>query len=116
MTQTKNSQLNSQAVDALQESFRALFRHKFGREPRPDDPVVFDPDADTPQHLPEEKHQQLLAEMGKAAGLPPHFVYAMRQTGVIVTERNECIMPKQKIEQWKSAIDEYFTSVADRES
>jgi hypothetical protein len=35
---------------------RAAFVEKFGREPGPNDPVFFDPDADTPQPFPCEKY------------------------------------------------------------
>jgi hypothetical protein len=62
MTQTKTIRLNVEAVDALQELSRALFHKKLGREPGPDDPLVFDPDAETPQRMSQEKHQQQLAE------------------------------------------------------
>jgi hypothetical protein len=30
---------------------RQLFRDKFGRDPRPDDPIFFNPDADVPEPL-----------------------------------------------------------------
>lgn len=112
MHRAKTVYLKLEAVNALQELSSALFRKKFGREPGPDDPVVFDPDADTPQRTSQEKHQQLLAKIGEAAGLPPHFVYAMRQTGFVVTEHNISIMPKEKIELWERAIDEYLRSAA----
>lgn len=108
MSETKAVPVNMEAADMLHELFTVLFRQKFGREPGPDDPVVFDPHADTPQRLTNEKHAQLLADMGAAAGLPPHFVYAMRQTGFIVTESNKSVMPKQKIEEWERAMEEYF--------
>ena len=104
--------LKVEAVDALQRLSRALFRRKFGREPGPDDPVVFDPDAETPQHASQEKHQLLLAKMGEAVGLPSHFVYAMGQTGFIVTEHNITVMPKEKIEMWERAIEEYLRRAA----
>lgn len=108
MSQTRTVQLNPEAVDALQELLRVRFRNKFGREPGPGDPVVFDPDADTPQQMAEKKHAQMLAEAAEAAGLAPHFIHATRQIGLIVTEHNRCVMPKQMIEEWERAIDEYF--------
>src|SRR5688500_13083409 len=36
--------------EALQDNLRA-FREKFGRDPGPDDPMFFDPDADDPRLL-----------------------------------------------------------------
>jgi hypothetical protein len=41
---------------ALEEQ-RKLFRAKFGREPGPDDPVFFNPDADVPEPLTAEQQQ-----------------------------------------------------------
>ncbi len=64
------------------------FREKFGRDPGPDDPVFFDPDADTPQELAEK-------------------VYAYRKTGLIVTEQNWGLLSKEQQQEWEAAIAEY---------
>lgn len=90
------------------EHFKQLFREKFGRDPGPDDPLLFDPDADTPQEMSKDKLGQVLAEIAAAAGLAPHFIYAMRRTGLIVTKRNERTIPKEKLDEWNRAIDEYL--------
>ena len=39
---------------------KEAFKKKFGREPGPDEPVFFDPDADTPQPLTEGKITAML--------------------------------------------------------
>ena len=41
---------------------RKKFIEKFGREPGSDDPLFFDPDADTPQPYPEEKFTETIVE------------------------------------------------------
>ena len=41
----------SPEVERAMEGQFQRFREKFGRDPGPDDPVFFDPDADTPQEL-----------------------------------------------------------------
>ena len=41
---------------------REAFIAKFGREPGPDDPLLFDPDADTPQPVDMDLYEKELAE------------------------------------------------------
>jgi hypothetical protein len=47
------------------ESQRIAFREKFGRDPGPEDPIFFDPEADTPQPFPLEKIKQMEAVMAE---------------------------------------------------
>lgn len=50
---------------------RERFRVKFGREPGPDDPVIFDPDADEPRPLDFDKAMtEMLA--GLSEDTPPY--------------------------------------------
>ena len=62
---------------------RKAFIEKFGREPGPDDPVFFDPDANTPQPLDLEGYENDLAEAMAAAGIDPRLIYASRKTGLL---------------------------------
>jgi hypothetical protein len=48
--------LDERAMEILDLQLQA-FRTKFGREPGPDDPVFFDPEADEPRPLDREKYQ-----------------------------------------------------------
>jgi hypothetical protein len=62
------------------------FRAKFGRDPKPGEPVFFDPDEDEPVPLSEEKMMNdTLAEFAKA-GLPAHHAYAYKKTGRLLME------------------------------
>ena len=45
---TKQIKMDPELARAMKNQLRA-FKKKFGREPGPNDPVFFDPDADTPQ-------------------------------------------------------------------
>jgi len=89
---------------------REAFVAKFGREPGPDDPVFFDPYADTPQPLSAasaiEVHGKIAAGM-RAAGICEEIVYAYEKTGLLVTTENERHMSDADIEEWNAAIDEY---------
>ncbi len=67
---------------------REAFIEKFGREPGPDDPVFFDPDADEPRELDLESYEKDLAEAMAAADIDPRLIYASRKTGLLVTEEN----------------------------
>ena len=46
----KTIPLNAEAQRAIQEQLRK-FREKFGRDAGPEDPIFFDPDAETPQPI-----------------------------------------------------------------
>ena len=52
----------------------AAFKEKFGREAGPEDPVFFDPDADTPQPISEEKLRRIVVHAAEEAGLEPERV------------------------------------------
>jgi integrase len=101
--------LDRETVKLLQEQI-ARFKEKFGREPGPDDPVFFDPEADIPRPLSDRQMQQAEQNLHEAAlkvGINPALVYAMRKTGRIVTTRNRQFLSDEELEEWNNAIDEY---------
>lgn len=55
-------EMDDQLAEAV-EGLRELFRKKFGRDPGPDDPLVFDPDADEPRPMPEKDLDRIYAVM-----------------------------------------------------
>jgi hypothetical protein len=86
------------------------FRKKFGRIPSPEDPIFFNPDADTPQLLSEEKireYKEHIAEVALKAGIDPAIAYAMRKTGRIVTETNMQYLTDEELQEWYDAVEEY---------
>ena len=90
-------------VQEMFQELRRRFIEKFGREPGPDDPVIFDPDADTPQPISEEKLAKHLAEAAAAAGIEADKVYAISETGLIPTSRS----PEEVKQEFKRAMDRY---------
>jgi hypothetical protein len=42
------------------------------------------------------------------AGVPEEFIYAHLKTGLFVTEMNKDLLPDCELEEWQSAIDEYW--------
>ena len=109
----KTIPLNAEAQRAIQEQLRK-FREKFGREAGPEDPIFFDPDADTPQPISkaglDEMTGQILSAAGKV-GVRPELIYAMKKTGRIVTESNQHLLTDEELQEWRDAIEEYLALV-----
>jgi hypothetical protein len=87
---------------------RKAFIKKFGREPGPDDPLFFDPEASEPSPLNQKLLEDATLKAMLAAGTPPHFVYAYQKTGFIVTEAGYKSMSPEDRAEYDAAIDEYF--------
>lgn len=98
--------LTEKLNEALDEQ-RERFRQKFGRDPRPEDPVLFDEDCDDPQPLSAQKFQRLLLDALKEANARPEIIYAVEKTGLFVTEYNKYRLTSAEYQQWCDAIDEY---------
>jgi hypothetical protein len=62
-----------------------MFRQKFGREPEVNDPLFFDPDADTPKPVDVEAYKEAMIKMMGDAGLPGDLIYAFQKTGRLVS-------------------------------
>jgi hypothetical protein len=107
-TRGRPVKLDPESMDMMQQQLQA-FREKFGREPGPDDPIFFDPDADTPQPFRLEKFLEESTEAMVAAGIRPEIIYAHQKTGgLILTEANQEKLSEEDIAEWEAAIDEYF--------
>ena len=102
MRKRKRLKITQEQAEML-EALRQKFIEKFGREPGPDDPVFFDPDADTPQPISEEKLARHLAEAAAAAGIEPEKIYAMLETGLSPTQS----APAKAKREFKKAMDKY---------
>ncbi len=83
------------------------FREKFGRDPGPDDPVFFDPNADTPQELDWDRVDSEIVGAMVKAGIEPENIYAYRKTEFIVTKENWGLLSKEQQQEWEAAIAEY---------
>ena len=70
---TKQIKMDPELAGAMKNQLRA-FKKEFGREPGPNDPVFFDPGADTPQPISIEKLRATVIEAAKKAGLDPDRV------------------------------------------
>ena len=105
--------LNAEAQRLIQQR-RRKFREKFGREPRPEDPLFFDPDAEIPQPISEAQQDESMAQILSAAGragIRPELIYAMKKTGRMVTQWNQDLLTDQELQEWQEAIGEYFALI-----
>lgn len=92
-------------ADDLMRQQLAAFREKFGRDPRPEDPVFFDPDKDEPTPLDVEQAFADLPDQMRLAGIRPELIYAYEKTGLILMEGED--YPQNIIDQYQAAMREY---------
>ena len=85
----------------------AAFREKFGRDPNDADPIFFDPDADDPVPLSDEKYECTMIEAMAEVGISQAMIFAFKRTGRIVTERNKHLLTAEELREWNDAVDEY---------
>jgi len=89
--------------DEMKEAFdqqRLAFVDEHGREPGPDD-LLF-PDTPHPEHM---EHQMI--ETMKKAEINPAIIYAVEQTGRLVSEANKHLLSDKERDEWNAAIEEY---------
>ncbi len=97
----------SKEMREILEEQRQRFRQKFGRDPRPEDPIIWDENAAEPTPASEEDiHQTILSVLIKA-GSPPEFVYAFEKTGRLVTESNMHLLTPAEYQEWVDAVEEF---------
>lgn len=97
--------------DALMVQMEA-FKKKFGREPHPDEPLFFDPNADTVRSV--DKDEFLIGfleaslEAHITAGSRPELIYAhMKTGGLLATTDNWGKLLLEDQEAWNEAVAEW---------
>ena len=95
---------------------RELFREKFGRDWGPDDPIFFDPDADTPTPMSVKQVSDEIVQAMVSAGVDPSIIFAFHRTGLLVSEDNVNLLSPEELEEWQAAIDEYNEKVRGKPS
>jgi len=83
------------------------FIAKFGREPLEGEPLIFDPDFDTPTAYTDEKMTAMMVAAMEEAGTPEHLIFAYRKTGMIMAPENAELWTDAEIEEWDAAMEEY---------
>ncbi len=98
---------HGQRMKECLESQLDAFREKFAREPGPDDPIFFDPDADEPTRLTKEHFDDMMLEMAEHAvetGVDPAFLHAWREVGYVVTEENRSLFTTAEVLAFTRAV------------
>jgi hypothetical protein len=85
-----------------------LFREKFGRDPGPEDPIFFDPDADEPRPFDLDIATREMAEelrhAGIAAGIDPSLIEAWCELGYVVTDDTRHLFSASDIAVWNETV------------
>ncbi|MFE2869877.1 hypothetical protein [Embleya sp. NPDC059259] len=105
----------------MNEAFAAqteAFRAKFGRDPGPDDPLFFDPDADEPVALSRQGFDRALGEMAERAaevGVDPAMIHAWREVGYIVTQENRHTFSAEEVRAFTQAVARHHDELDDKD-
>jgi hypothetical protein len=87
------------------------FREKFGRDPGPNDPIFFDPHSDEPLPLGRESLNEMWERLADAmvcqGEITPETAYAMKKTGLLVTEQTKGLLREAELLEWNDALEEY---------
>ncbi len=97
---------------------RQAFIEKFGREPGPQDPVFFDPNADAPTPLGADAQSDMWDDMldaAEQAGIDPSYVHAARELGYWITESNQHLFSAMEAEAFFDAVSRHRGDVDDTE-
>jgi hypothetical protein len=106
----KTIHMHPDVEQAMREQL-AAFVEKFGREPGPNDPVFFDPEAATPQPFPRQTYYDGMIEILQAMGAGPEIIYAFEKTGRLVTSESMKYLTDVELAEWEEAIAEYDAQI-----
>jgi site-specific recombinase XerD len=99
--------LSDEARDVIRRQL-ARFEEKFGRQPSGDEPIFFNPEEDVPTPIDPDFCVDQIASAMERAGIDPAYVYAFRATdGVMPTEHNKALLPREYIDDFNEAYDYY---------
>jgi hypothetical protein len=107
-TVSRSVPLTPRTRELLDEQMKR-FVEKFGRQPGPNDPVFFDPAADTPMPVKVDaaKMRSEFGEVAKKAGVPEELIYATNKTGILLTSENRHLVPDNEVKEFEDAVREY---------
>jgi hypothetical protein len=89
---------------------REAFRVKFGREPGPDDPVFFDPEADDPRRLGLAEGAEMWSALARRLaerGVDPAYALGAADVGYLVTDRNRHLFTALEVEAFLDAVERH---------
>lgn len=98
--------MTKQVSDILDEQMKR-FRQKFGRDPRPEDPVLFDEDADEPRPISEDAIEEAIVAWMRLVNIDPAFIHAFQVTGRLVTQENMHLLTEEELHEWEDVVAAY---------
>lgn len=100
-------QLTPEQMDLIKEQ-KEKFIKTFGREPRGDEPLFFDPRyTDKPTQIDSQEFEKQLINFLEEENTPQDVIYAVKKTGRIVTPENRKHLNPSELAEWDEAIQEY---------
>jgi len=98
-------------VQQTVEELRSRFRKKFGRDPSPQDPLFFDPQAAEPVPISREAlnemWERLADSLFQAGHITADAAHAMKKTGLLVSDRTAQQLTDAERNAWQAALYEY---------
>src|ERR1043166_1796287 len=102
MQSKRNYRLNAEAILAIRATLK-MVREKLAGDPYFDDILAFDPESDVPQPAAEAKIRERMGDVADAGGLAPDLAYAIRKTGLVVTETGKHLLDDAQRAAWNEA-------------
>jgi len=95
-------------VEGVLLDLRQAFQFSFGRPPRPEDPIFFDPASSHPEPLSHDGFLEMTAAVLAAAGIAPAIIHAVRQTGLVITHRTVEMFTPEDQERFLGYVESYL--------
>ena len=76
-------------------------------DPYFEDLLAFNPESDVPQPAAEAKIRERMGDVAEHIGLAPDLAYAIRKTGLVVTESGKHLLDDDQLAVWNEAIKQY---------
>ena len=106
MQSKRKYRLNAEAILAIRATLK-MVRAKIADDPYFEDVLAFDPVSDVPQPADEAKIREMMGDAADRTGLAPDLAYAIRKTGLVVTDKGKHLLDDAQRAAWNEAIDEY---------
>jgi len=110
---SKTIPLSPEALRAFEMQIEE-FKRRFGREPRPNDPLFFDPDLPASmgpvplQRVKLDLLREQMVESMRARGVDPAFLYTFeKMDGLLVTEENHHLISPEDRAEWDRHVGGY---------
>jgi hypothetical protein len=97
----------SKGQAAAVEANRRAFEKKFGRRPGPEDPMLYDPEADEPRPVSVVALEDATVGLLEAAEIGPAWIYAFQQTGLL-PGMDGSLGTDADTAEWNDCVDRYI--------